>query len=246
MDKNFLFVAGCARSGTSALVQLLSGSKKILLGMERFGHLVGPNSFSLNKSHFEKERFYELHEGDTFYKDLGSFHGFDSRFFSKYDEAKWIGDKRPDLYEAYDQLFASFPGCKVIFIYRDLIEVASSYHGRVLEGKNWPASKDFKAAVREWNRSLFMTREAIAKGYDVHVVYYKDVFCSDKDLSPIFNLLGVNVDDDVKRQISMIKKRSQQLSEERKMLLSEEELAYIQENSKPFLINDMLNRSILE
>lgn len=35
--KNKLFIAGCARSGTSALAQLIGSHSKVVLGMERFG-----------------------------------------------------------------------------------------------------------------------------------------------------------------------------------------------------------------
>ena len=107
MKKN-LFIAGCARSGTSALVQLLTGSPKIVLGMERYGHLVQPDNFRLSPAHFIKERFLTLERDDTFYDNLLDFHKFDPNFVEKIDECEWIGDKRPDLYESYDQLFEAF------------------------------------------------------------------------------------------------------------------------------------------
>lgn len=238
MKKN-LFVAGCARSGTSALVQLLTGSSKIVLGMERYGHLVQPDNFKLTPEHFTKERFLTLESGDTFYDDVLDFHKFDPKIIEKLDTCEWIGDKRPDLYESYDQLFENFPEAKVIFIYRDITEVASSYHGRIQEGKNWPATKNFESAVREWNRSLFLTREAIKKGYDITVVDYDSIFCSEKDITDIFKMLSINVENSLKEHIEKIRFRSKQLSDSRKMLLSADELEYIDKNAKSFLIDDL-------
>ncbi|WP_394200828.1 sulfotransferase family protein [Shewanella waksmanii] len=244
MKKN-LFIAGCARSGTSALVQLLSGSEDIVLGMERYGHLVKKNDFKLTKEHFVKERFFDLREEDTFYSDFFAFHRFSPNIEAKFDSCKWVGDKRPDLYEVYDELFEAFPESKVIFIYRDIVEVASSYQERVKDGKNWPASKDFMAAVREWNRSLYLTREAIAKGYDINVVEYSSIFNSKKDLNPLFEILNIDIDKNLERHIANIRGRATQLVEERKMSLSESELDYISKNSKSFLIDNIVEKKVL-
>ncbi len=240
--KKFLFVAGCARSGTSALVQLLAGSPKVVLGMERFGHLVSPDNFSLTPEHFTKERFLRLEKEDTFYEDLYEFHKFDADLNDKLDTCEWIGDKRPDLYESYDQLFDTFPNAKLIFIYRDIIDVASSYHGRIKEGKNWPASKNFQSAVKEWNRSLFLTREAINKGYDIHVVDYNTIFCSNTDLSPLFKILDIDIDNELSEHIKNIRDRSNTLATKRKILISDDEIEYINANAKSFLINDLKNK----
>ncbi|HND14369.1 MAG TPA: hypothetical protein PLN78_05270, partial [Pseudomonadales bacterium] len=103
--KKFIFVAGCARSGTGALAQLLSASDDIVMGMERFGHLESKGSFSLTPNHFEKERFFDVRDGDTFYGNFDEFHRHDKRIREKFDSCIYIGDKRPDLYECYDEIF---------------------------------------------------------------------------------------------------------------------------------------------
>lgn len=242
--KEKLFIAGCARSGTSALVHLLAGSPEILIGSERYGHLVNPKNFKLTNAHFMKERFYNLEPEDTFYENLLDFHKFDKNFATKYEHAKWIGDKRPDLYESYDQIFSEFPNAKMIFIYRDINEVASSYQGRIQEGKNWPASKNFEAAVKEWNRSIYLTKLALEKGYDINVVDYHSIFSTDLDLSDLFNLFDVKIDEELKCHIRSIRKRSNDLSKTRKLLLSESELEYIKANAKLFLLDDIKSKNI--
>lgn len=238
-EKKFLFITGCARSGTSALVQLLSGSRSILLGMERFGHLIHhKDDFKLRPHHFYKSRFYDLQKGDTFYENLADFHKFDELFFDKYESASYIGDKRPDLYEAYDSLFEHFPQCIVLFIYRNLEEVASSFKGRVIEGQYWPATKDFKAAVLEWNRSLFLTKNAMPKG-TIRMLSYHEIFKPGANLSPIFKFLDIEEDDRLNQRVLQIQERSADLRKKRTMLLSPEEIDYVKSNGKIFLIKEL-------
>mgnify|MGYP000323574931 CR=1 FL=1 len=244
--KTHLFIAGCPRSGTSALVQLLSRSKKVVMGMERYGHLVGKSNFTLTPAHFEKERFFTMEEGDTFYKDVLDFHKFSPDMYEKYDNCTIVGDKRPNLYESYDELFEHFPDAKVLFIYRDIERVASSYAARVQEGKSWPITKDFKSAVIEWNQSLYFTREALKKGYDIKVVDYDTLFISGDDLQNLFKYLDLQNDEDLHKGLLDIRMRSKQLIQERKMLLTNDELEFVKDNAKQFLIDDISHASLFK
>jgi hypothetical protein len=243
--KDFLFVAGCARSGTSALAQLLSGSKDIVLGMERYGHLVHPRRFTLTSKHFEKDRFFEVLKGDTFYDSFDNFHKFDPLIKEKFQNAKYIGDKRPDLYEAYGQLFTEFPKAKLLFIYRDVLEVASSYHGRIDQGDNWPSSKNYEKAVFEWNRSLYLTREQLAKGSSIKVINYKDIFLTDTSLSPLNDFLEIEQDETWKKHIESVRSRAKHLEKNRLTKLTEAQTQYVIENAKSFLVDDIAPARIL-
>mgnify|MGYP001107432316 CR=1 FL=1 len=244
--KRFLFVAGCARSGTSAFAQLLSGSKDIVIGMERFGHLENKSNFLLTPEYFFKERFFHVETGDTFYDDFDEYHAYDTAMRSKFDSCIYIGDKRPDLYECYDEVFESFPHAIIYFIYRDVREVASSYQGRVMGRENWPATKNFKAAVTEWNRSLFLTREAIKKGYNIKCVDYNSVFVNPKNINLIFESLGLNYGENEKNKFKELIVRSEHLQKNRVNLLSEEEEVYVKENAKLFLLQDIESNNILK
>jgi len=51
----YLFVAGCPRSGTTALVKILNSHDQIILGMERFKYV---NKITPN--HFTKTNFLAL------------------------------------------------------------------------------------------------------------------------------------------------------------------------------------------
>ncbi len=243
--KKFVFVAGCARSGTGALAQLLSASDDIVIGMERFGHLERKDNFSLTPDHFEKGRFFDVRAGDTFYEDFDEFHAHDKRIREKFDSCTYIGDKRPDLYESYDEIFRRFPGVVVFFIYRNIREVASSYQGRVATKENWPADKNFRSAVAEWNRSLFLTREALAKGYDIKCVDYESLFLIPGRQNVVFSTLGLRLGDAEWERVKKVISRSEQLSGERVSLLSEEEEDFVIKNAKEFLVRDIEKSNIL-
>jgi len=64
----YLFI--CKRSGTSVLWQIISSHNNIVLGLERYIHKSTKQNFSLEKSLFEKERFFEIQESDTHFSSL--------------------------------------------------------------------------------------------------------------------------------------------------------------------------------
>ncbi|NNE74056.1 MAG: hypothetical protein HKN26_10355, partial [Acidimicrobiales bacterium] len=43
-DRNFLFVAGCARSGTTALTNLLNQHADLAISIERFNRITEPRA----------------------------------------------------------------------------------------------------------------------------------------------------------------------------------------------------------
>lgn len=235
MKPDYLFIAGCARSGTSALAQLLGSHGKAVMGMERFGHLVGKDDFRLRPAHFEPERFLHVQPGDTFYDDFGQFHQWDPQIVQKVQggQLAYIGDKRPELYESYDALFAQFPSAKVIFIYRNINDVAASWNKRAADGENWPAHRDFKKAVFVWNNSLRATRDAIDK-YTGKIVClrYEDVFLEAKDLGNLYRWLGLDMDRTTQEKLKNILNNSRRLQEERQTFaLSQEQRAFCEQHA---------------
>jgi hypothetical protein len=228
---NYLFITGCARSGTSALAQLIGNHGNIIMGMERFGHLTSKQNFKLTPEHFTQERFFSMHPEDTFYSSFDEFHSWDPNIRAKFPEAKYIGDKRPGMYDAYDELFQTFQQAHVIFIYRDIYDVASSWNKRAEEGQNWPAHLDFRKAVHAWNQSMKCTLEAIDKGLNVIPVNYEGIFLEEKPIEPLFGKLDLDVDTHVQAKHKNILTNSRMLTEKRKgYLISDEQKRYIDEN----------------
>ena len=228
--KKYLFIAGCARSGTSALTQLLGNHSKIVIGMERYGHLVNKGNFKLNPRHFKPERFLKIEPSDTFYNNFKKHHQWDERIEKKLKEKNYvyIGDKRPILYEVYDELFETFPNAKVVFIYRNLYEVSSSWNKRAEEGQDWPAHKDFQKAVHAWNSSLKKTLEALEKYPEkIACIRYEDIFIKGVDLKPLYDWLGLEVDEFTQNKYKNTLIISRKLQENRKVF-------QISDNQKEF------------
>src|SRR5215469_6731787 len=75
--KTYLFVGGCARSGTTAFVQLLNAHSEIFIGNERYLYLyprikeaAAKDNGYFNTERFKPERFSLIHPGETFWNDI--------------------------------------------------------------------------------------------------------------------------------------------------------------------------------
>ena len=226
-SRPYLFVCGCPRSGTTALTRLLSAHEDIALGIERFGHLVSAKRFKLSPKHFEKDRFFHVKRGDTFYQSLKEVAGgnYYNELAEKYDSCMWVGDKRPDLYMSYSQLQSAFPNAVVLFIFRNIFDVAQSYKARALNAEDdWPEGKGVMSAISDWNDSLNMTLAA-QQTMTIHCIQYERLFAGeDLDIAPIFKPLGIS---NVKRPQSFfdnrLKLRAQVLEAERGAILTSDE-----------------------
>ena len=217
----FLFACGCPRSGTTVLWRLLKASPKIAMGVERYIlRVVGPK-YELNESHFEKDRFYKYTDGDTHFPDITSAGAgeYYAQLSEYYDDCKYYGDKIPPLYEQYDNIFSSFKDVYVVFIFRNIFDVAQSYMKRY-ENKEDAWNKNVDDAIREWNLSLRSTIEAKKKGYKIFCLEYEEVFYQDYDLEPIFKAIDVRYSKKVKMNFRNEKIFCQRLETKRDNSLS--------------------------
>jgi len=218
--RHFLFVCGAARSGTTALTHLLAAHPRIVLGMERYAGLVGPDAFRLTPEHFAKQRFLKVAPGDTFYSDFHSVHWFDTEIPAKIDQCAYIGDKKPELYLVYDALFRAFPSAIVLMIFRDPVAVASSYQARRDKGVQWPTWRDYRAAIEDWNNAMHATLDAMNRGHAVHALRYEDLFQSTDLPRAVFDTLELDMPDCVHRRIDGLRRRSGELEQARQCVLS--------------------------
>jgi hypothetical protein len=233
MPEKFLFVCGCPRSGTSAFARLLGAHDRIVMGMERFGHRVSPGNFTLTPNLFSKEKFFNIQPGDTFYVDFEAYHKWDPFIKEKFDNAIYVGDKRPDLFYVYDRVFDAFPNATIMFIYRDVFDVAASYNKRAGEGNNWPSHKDYKKAVVEWGLSLRHTLECIRNKMRLYCVKYEDLFSSHCDIDVIFDVLDLPFDERSRHAIVNLRKISEKLSVQRRNIgLSENDSRYVSKHAE--------------
>ncbi len=150
--KKYLFVCGCARSGTTALVEALNTHPEIAIGMERFIHIF--NAGIPDSSLFEPSRFFKFMPGDTFYNDIRAMSGNPSS--EKFGRATYVGDKVPRLFRRFDKLFEVFPGAKILFLLRSPLSVAASWERRSKDTSDnfWSRGRDAISCIQEYNESL--------------------------------------------------------------------------------------------
>ncbi|WP_108661520.1 sulfotransferase family protein [Acuticoccus kandeliae] len=185
--KTILFVGGCPRSGTTALTRLLNCHPDILLGNERY-------YWPMDKHHatpdlFDRARFLEIREGDTHSGARDPYAGSDAD--QKFDGARYVGDKYPPIYRAYDFLAERFPDARVIAIVRNPFSVAESYEVRARnDGDDW--RRDHAQGIRDWSASVVRTAKAVESGMKVTVVSYERLFAAGADISPLYAALGLD------------------------------------------------------
>ncbi len=183
-------LAGCPRSGTSALHRLLNMHPRIALGLERFNTKI--TNEKLTADLFAPDRFFDLRQGDTWYKDFSRFEAVFERLRRKYNRALYVGDKYPRAYMKYDFLAQALPGCRFIYILRDIVAVAKSYEARRAAEKNWPATRDARVAVQEWNEGNHETLRVLEQ-HPILVVSYDSLFRHGQSLAPIGRFLELDL-----------------------------------------------------
>jgi glycosyltransferase involved in cell wall biosynthesis len=154
-----LFVAGCPRSGTSALAFLMNEHPRLALGFERYKRVRA----QLDPFHFTPTQFFApvLAEtdirGDLLYARL--------RRRWERGTVTVIGDKVPLYTRVLPQLLERFPRGRIVVMVREPVAVASSFASRAADPRDWwPAENDHRLAVQMWNEALAAAREAEQRG----------------------------------------------------------------------------------
>lgn len=224
--KMFLFLCGCPRSGTTALWRVLVGDSRIRMGVERYEQLFHKTD-PLRQEVFSAERFFDLRAGDTFYSSLDDFDAYYAAARVGYDESIYFGDKIPKMYEYLDKVHRDFPGCKIIFIFRNIFDVAASYKVRQLDiHDSW--YMDVSTAIIDWNRS-FKNAESY-KG-KLHLVDYEQFFIRGVGLEKLYDFLELDVTEEALETYRLHLAQSSQLEERRTRSLTALEIKEICETA---------------
>ena len=151
-EKSSLIVTGVARSGTTALGELFNAHPDICLGIERFKfqYLLAGN---YTRDLFEKGRFFDFREEDTNLDPAKRpvWKPVYDEIARKWDTARIIGDKVPDLLPHLPDFMAQNPDFYYVCILRNLKDVALSWQKRADKPRDsWPRAKGFAAACQSW------------------------------------------------------------------------------------------------
>ena len=206
-SKRYLFVCGCPRSGTTALMHLLNSHRLIVLGVERYKKFAKPTHIKkLNKRVFEPEFFLDIRGKQT---NLHHKHkDWDTKWKKVYDAMRpklsqdnlLIGDKFPHYYLFYDYIDQTFDSPRIVFILRDVRDVALSYNARAANEKDrWSSYRDYTYAVKDWNESIEKTLQYLDSGKDnIFICEYAALFSYNPDyLLAMLNFLQVDVYSDI-------------------------------------------------
>ena len=232
-----LFICGCPRSGTTALWRLMVTHPSIVLGVERYVSLTfRKGAFSPDLFNFDK--FFKIEPGQTFYQDLVGFNRYYEEARARFPAAVWIGDKSPPLFKLYDEIDEKFEHAHILFIVRNIYDVAASFQKRAnnVEDKTWDAARNYKRAITDWHESLRTTGNFLEKNgrrTKLTILSYEDIFTQRCNITAIFDLLELDLPPVVEREYKALLHRSTQLESGRGDVLTSAERNYISLNS-PF------------
>lgn len=233
MDKKYLFVVGTPRSGTTALGNVLAQHPQILMGIERYGHKIRRHNFGVTPELFEKERFLDIQPDDTFYSDFGFAKVAYENVEEKIETATYVGDKVPMLFQTADLLLEAFAGhdIKIVYIFRNIFDVAASYNARADKGTNWPATMRHEAAVRDWNQSFDSFFKAREKYPDlVFPVIYDRFVRSGNTYREILKFLDLEEPENAAQVIRGLTSRSEELEKGRSRSLDMSAVEFISQH----------------
>ncbi|MEZ5825624.1 MAG: sulfotransferase [Geminicoccaceae bacterium] len=176
--KRFLFVAGIARSGTTALTDLLNAHPGMLIGQERYFNLVSPGRIGEIGPHlFEAERYFDPVPDET--------HNFrwreDERHVAflqeKVRRVEIMGDKVPNYFWHAERLFAALPRSRMLLVTRHPLRVADSWKRRKVDPEDTVWSAGVRTALAQWNAGHEEMVKLVRRyGPQMGVVVYEDLF----------------------------------------------------------------------
>jgi hypothetical protein len=149
-----LFIAGCPRSGTSALTFLLNEHPQLAIGFERYKRLRA----QLDPFHFTAAQFFSPVTAETDIRGELLYERLHARW--ERGTVRVMGDKVPLYTRVLPALLERFPEARVLVLVRDPLEVARSFRRRAGDPEDWwPAENDHELAVRMWNDALAAVKE---------------------------------------------------------------------------------------
>ena len=188
----YLFVCGPPRSGTTALAQLLNHDDRILVGIERFKLIPS----RITRKHFMEDSFFKPKSEETNFLDYGRYY---RAHHEKYKAGKliYMGDKVPRYAYNLAHIAKTFPRCKILYLYRNVFDVASSFDVRAAnQNDSWPKENDYRQALKHWHRGLQGLIE-FAERYpynEIFIVNYERFFSGQiAQLNMLYEYLGLEM-----------------------------------------------------
>jgi hypothetical protein len=189
VGKNFIFVSGCPRSGTTVLTHVLNWSDLAFIGQERYAALFNSMPEKFKPVLFSRERFFDFQQGDCAFNDFISNGEYSAWYANKKEEedfgrAEICGDKITNLYsnfKVFDNPGWEQANIQIVHSIRNLFDVAASYQTRMLNPKDgW--HHDYIKAISDWIESVEKIHDALQatdRKFNLHFVNYDSLFNGD-------------------------------------------------------------------
>ncbi len=233
-EKRFLFIAGTARSGTSAFAELLCAHSEMVVCNERFYRLANEARIAeLNPEAFAPERLLYPSADETHNHDWNNGGPYQKRLTEKYPRARILGDKVPHYHHHADHIAAQFPDCRFIFLSRNVYDVANSWQKRKDDPEDKVWTDGFRKAVRFWNAdNRMLARLAQRFGERVAVVSYERLYSyAPNYLREILRFLDVSEDDRFIHEAYGRATRDWMKRFAQPLILSRDDIAWIEEHA---------------
>ncbi|MGQ7845399.1 sulfotransferase family protein [Granulosicoccus sp. 3-233] len=239
-DRQFLFICGTARSGTTALTRVLNAHEHIGIGMERFKQITrGHTRHLLTPELFDEERFFDFtdaHTNMTPSKSDAMQYYYDT-LHAKWSGLSYIGDKVPNSFRTVSHVHQNFPRTKHVFIVRDIFQTACSWHTRAKKpGDAWAEHKDANFAVYPWNETIHsyldLKREHPDDFYLVDYHRFFDAVEGDvAELVRLCDFLDITMDESMRDTYIQAQSHHHQKVKTKSRELDAENMAYILEHA---------------
>ena len=226
----YLFVTGCARSGTTVTVDLLNNDSRIAIGQERYKYLRG----RLRKHHFLPGYFLNPSHDETNIHTARRYRALRKKVGE--GRVSVVGDKvriRNNI-EVISEMIAELEDVRFIYMLRSLAGVASSYNRRAANPNdvNWPDDNDYRKAVKDWNGSLRALRDMYDAGYGdrVLVVSYERLYSDEPgQVERLAEFIGLGPSPEIAEGLRRARRKRPELSSGED--LEPEARSYLEENA---------------
>ena len=191
--KQYIFIGGLARSGTTAAGQLLNISNFMEIYTELYPHQFNIEGYAT--SDFTTERICKRLKNSP--------HQRNKKIFLRNSNSKVVGDKRPSFQFCAESTFDNFSDneVKFIFIDRSLIDICRSSHKKSLKLKDkWSLTRGIEHSILAYNASCRQIIHLHEYRKDIidNTMFptYEDIFTKIDTAQNILKLFSLDYSDD--------------------------------------------------
>jgi hypothetical protein len=223
------------------MANLLRSHPRIAMGRERFAWRLRKGDFT--PALFERDRFcLEFSPEDSHHASLDDYY---SSLHGRFDQCLYVGDKNPELHLHYARVLHTFPGCKLIYMARDPVEVATSFQRRaerttkILKrnphrpdrDRLWPADQGWRSAIEAWNGAVKATL-ALGESAQLFVADYRHLFINEDFLRRLFRFLELEPTSEVRNNWIESAARRQEIEAARAARLTPDQVDQVRASAR--------------